>query len=76
MGKTIKASECKAKFLALIDDISSTGESVTVTKRGKPLVDMIPHQSSKKNAFGILKGRIKIKGDIISPIDVEWEAMK
>jgi antitoxin (DNA-binding transcriptional repressor) of toxin-antitoxin stability system len=76
MNRSIKASECKAKFLSLIEDISSSGESVTVTKRGKPLVDMIPHRTNRKDAFGILKGRIKIKGDIISPVDVEWDAMK
>ena len=27
-----------------------------------------------KSLFGIDKGRLKILGDIISPIDVEWEA--
>jgi antitoxin (DNA-binding transcriptional repressor) of toxin-antitoxin stability system len=76
MGKLLKASDCKAKFLSLIEDISTTGECVTVTKRGKPLVDMIPHRANKKDAFGILKGHIEIKGDIISPIDVEWDALK
>ena len=37
-----------------------------------------PQNTSKKPAkggFGILAGTIKIKGDIISPIDVEWNAM-
>ena len=27
-----------------------------------------------KTLFGIDRGRMKITGDIISPIDVEWEA--
>jgi prevent-host-death family protein len=76
MNKTLKASDCKAKLLSLIDDIASTGESVTVTKRGKPMVDIVPHRANKKDAFGILKGHIEIKGDIISPIDVEWDALK
>jgi prevent-host-death family protein len=76
MSKSINASEGKAKFLSLIDDISTSGEPVTVTKRGKPLVDIVPHRPRGKNAFGLLKGRMKITGDIISPIDVEWEAMK
>jgi hypothetical protein len=35
-----------------------------------------PHQPRKKNARGILKDRLFITGDIISPIDVEWDALK
>lgn len=46
-----------------------------VTKRGKALVRVIPDRAGEKIAFGVLKGRIKIKGDIISPIDVEWKAL-
>jgi prevent-host-death family protein len=76
MTKTIKASEFKAKCLAIIEEIANTGEPLVVTKRGKPLVRVIPDQPKAKNAFGILKGQMKITGDIISPIDVEWEALK
>jgi prevent-host-death family protein len=76
MSKTLKVSECKAKFLAVAEQVARTGERVVVTKRGEPLVDVVPHQSARKNAFGILKGQIEITGDIISPIDVEWEALK
>ena len=76
MSKSLKISDCKARFLSVAEEVARTGERVVVTKRGKPLVDVVPHQAKKKDAFGILKGRIKIKGDIISPIDVEWEALK
>ena len=76
MNREIKASEFKAKCLALIDEVSQTGESVVITKRGKRLVRVIPERPATKNAYGILKGQIKITGDIISPIDVEWDAMK
>jgi len=76
MTRAIKASEFKAKCLALIEEISRTGEPVVVTKRGKPLVDIVPHRAKGKDAFGILKDSVRITGDIISPIDVEWEALK
>ena len=76
MNKFMKVSDCKAKFLSVAEEVSRTGEAVVVTKRGKPLVDVVPHRTNRKDAFGILKGRIKIKGDIMSPIDVEWEALK
>jgi prevent-host-death family protein len=76
MTKAIKASEFKAKCLALIDEVAESGAPLTITKNGKPVADLVPHQSKSRNAFGIWKDKVKIKGDIISPIDVEWEAMK
>jgi prevent-host-death family protein len=74
--KAIKASEFKAKCLALIDEINATRQPVIITKRGKPVAKLVPYRSDKPSPLGIWKGRIEIKGDIISPIDVEWEAMK
>lgn len=76
MNKAIKASEFKAKCLALIDEVNATRQKVIITKRGKPVAELVPHRSEQRSPLGIWKGRVKIKGDIISPIDVEWEAMK
>jgi prevent-host-death family protein len=76
MTKQVKASEFKAKCLALIDEVAATGEPVVVTKHGKPLAELVPHRTAKKSPLGIWKGKVKIVGDIISPLDVEWDAMK
>jgi prevent-host-death family protein len=76
MAKQIKASEFKAKCLALIDEVAATGQPVVVTKNGKPMAELVPHRPAQKSPFGIWKGKVKIIGDIISPIDVEWDAMK
>jgi prevent-host-death family protein len=76
MSKIIKASEFKAKCLALMDEVARTGEAVVITKKGEPLVELVPHKRAKKDAFGILKGELEITGDIMSPIDIEWDAMK
>jgi len=77
MSKIIKASEFKAKCLALMDEVARTGESVVVTKKGEPLVELVPHKTkAKRDAFGILQGELVITGDIMSPIDIEWDAMK
>lgn len=74
---TVKASEFKAKCLALIDDVARSGKPLVITKNGKPVVDLHPHAGTRpKSPFGWHKGLVKIKGDIISPLDVEWEAMK
>jgi prevent-host-death family protein len=76
MSRTMKASEFKAKCLALLDEVERTGQGVIVTKRGKPVAELVPHRVPKRNARGILKGRLFVVGDIMSPIDVEWDALK
>lgn len=73
---TIKASEFKAKCLALMDEVARTGEPVLVTKNGKPVAELRPHRPRPKSAFGVWKDRLVVKGDIISPIDVEWQALR
>lgn len=77
MTKIMKASEFKAKCLAVMDEVAETGENVVVTKNGKPVVELVPHKKkAKRDLIGLFKNDLVIKGDIISPIDVEWDAMK
>ena len=72
--RTIKASEFKAKCLKLMDEVAENGEEIVITKNGKPVAKLIAYRERPKTLFGIDKGRLEILGDIISPIDVEWEA--
>ena len=72
--KTIKASEFKAKCLKLMDEVAESGETLVITKNGEPVAELSPVRKPVKTLFGAHKGMIEIKGDIISPIDVEWEA--
>ena len=76
MSRMIKASEFKAKCLALMDEVERTGQPVVITKKGKPVAELVPHRPRTKNARGILKDELFITGDIMSPIDVEWNALK
>ena len=72
----IKASEFKAKCLALMDEVARTGNPLVITKNGKPVAELVPHRSRRRNLKGCSKDSLFIIGDIISPIDVEWDAMK
>jgi prevent-host-death family protein len=78
MTQFIKATEFEAKCLAVLDEVARTGEGVVITKDGQPIADLVPHQQEQKkpNARGIWKDKVIIKGDIISPLDVEWDALK
>ena len=74
--KKVAAGKFKAQCLALIDEITQTHETVIVTKHGKPMVKVIPFESNKDTDHKPLKGAATFIGDIISPIDDEWEANK
>jgi prevent-host-death family protein len=79
MATTIPAGEFKAKCLKLLDEVAETRKPIVITKRGKPVAELKPVGDSKQTLEEYLdkmKGSVTILGDIISPIDVEWDAMK
>ncbi|HSA79586.1 MAG TPA: type II toxin-antitoxin system prevent-host-death family antitoxin [Geminicoccaceae bacterium] len=71
--RTLKASEFKAKCLKLMDEVAQSGEPIVITKNGKPIAQLGPVGRERKSLWGLHKGQIEILGDIIEPIDVEWE---
>lgn len=75
-ARTMKASEFKARCLEVMDTVARTGDPVILTKRGKPVAKICPITPSRSSIYGFMKGRIEILGDIISPIDVVWDAEK
>ncbi len=74
--KKLAAGDFKARCLAVMAEVLTTGEPILVTKRGKPLVKVVPAQAPGESLFGFLKGKGEIVGDIESPIPVEWKVMK
>ena len=69
------AIEFKSKCLELMDSIKDNHEIVVITKDGKPVAKLIPvDEKPKSSLFGFMKGSVKINGDIISPINVKWNA--
>jgi prevent-host-death family protein len=72
--RTIKASEFKAKCLKLMDEVAESGQPLVVTKNGRPIAQLNPISREQRSIWGLHKGQIEILGDIVSPIDVEWEA--
>jgi len=76
--ESISAAEFKAKCLALMDRVARTGETIVVTKHGKPVAELRPHRAPRSpSIIGLHKGRIKISGDIVSPLGPGiWEALK
>lgn len=75
--REISASKFKAECLRLMDEVAESGDEIVITKKGKPVARMGPiRPSQRKSLYGLFAGEMEIVGDIISPIDVEWNAMK
>lgn len=75
MAATIPAGEFKAKCLKLLDKVAEDRQPLVITKHGKPVAQIVP-MPHEVDLFGCMRGSGEILGDIISPLDVEWEAMK
>jgi prevent-host-death family protein len=80
--RTMAAGEFKAKCLAVMAEVNSTGTPVLVTKRGKPLARVLPSvertpKESPDAIFGCLRHMGAITGDIVSSEfpDEEWDQM-
>ncbi len=71
MSKTMPITAFKAHVLALLARVSRTGETLVVTKRGKPLAQVGPVKVKGKKKS--LEGSVTILGDIMAPINEVWE---
>jgi prevent-host-death family protein len=74
--KTIKASEFKARCLQLMDEVSQSGEPLLITKNGKPVSQLVPYRPKPSTLFGAMKGTVTIQGDILLPLNEDWEALR
>lgn len=76
MGRSVSTSELKTHCAAVIAEVAHGRTRVTITKRGRPVARIVPIEDEVVSLFGIAKGIVTIRGDIVSPIDVEWETSR
>jgi prevent-host-death family protein len=75
--ETMAISEFKAKCLAVMKRVQKTRKPILITKRGEPVVEIVPavDPAPTTRRLGCMRGTAVILGDIISPgLDPdEWE---
>ena len=87
--RTMGAGEFKAKCLAVMDDVAASGEPVLITKRGKPVVRLVPSEEASvrkvdvDSIHGALRGFITqtdsgALDDLVNPIFPieDWDILK
>ena len=74
----VSLAEAKA-HLSELTDKAAQGETVIITKRGKPVARIVPAREEAKDIFGALKGSVTVtdpNDDLIDPVEVEWEVIE
>jgi prevent-host-death family protein len=76
--KTMAISDFKAHSLQVLGRVARTKETVIVTKRGKPLVEVVPFRDkSESSTPGKLSHMFVFEKDIVSPLGESiWSACK
>jgi prevent-host-death family protein len=76
--RTISAGKFKTHCLSIMDEVHASRHPVLVTKRGRPMVKLVPADTEKDDFVGRLEGVVKILGDIESPVEPpeSWEAVR
>ena len=73
----VAVSEFRANLVGFLKRVEK-GEVIALTSRGHEVAKIVPPDDKIKNAKKALKNlqSSAIIGDIISPIDEEWEVLK
>ena len=71
------AADFKAHCLQVMETVRRTRRTVTITKRGIPVVKLVPADPPRKFVLGALAGTFTSVGDLVaSPLsDDEWKAI-
>lgn len=73
MHSPIAAGDFKARCLKLLDEVEQTREPVVITKRGRPVAQVVPIPP-RSGLFGALAGTVIHEGDIVGPVGDPWNA--
>ena len=69
--KKVAAAKFKEQCLSILDHLDPEG--IVITKHGKPVARLLPMERASADLIGSLRGRIRVKGEIVST-GVKWTA--
>ena len=74
---TMAISKFKATCLAALERVRKTGRVLRITRFGRPIADISPPKPDRggRQWIGAGEGTVTLMGDLVSPLDVEWEVL-
>lgn len=76
--RSIPAGQFKQTCLRLLDEVGASGESIVITKRGKPVAQLAPVRPERSDDWrGAMRDRGEIAGDLVAPATEpgEWDVL-
>lgn len=73
MGRTVTATEAKARILALLDEVEA-GEEVEITRHGRLVARLVPARgrTALRGRFAGLVHQLVPDDELLKPIDETW----
>jgi prevent-host-death family protein len=68
-ARSMGIGEFESNCGSLLDEVAATGETLIVTRAGKPLAKVVPFEKPRP-----LLGSVLWEKDIVSPMDEPWDA--
>jgi prevent-host-death family protein len=73
----IPATQFKAQCLAILDTVQRKRTTVVISKHGKPVAKLVPIDADPvPSLYGSMKGTGREIGDIVAPIEDDWDAVE
>jgi prevent-host-death family protein len=78
--ESISISDFKARCLAVLERVRTSGEPILVTRRGVPVAEVVPPSRPRgvKRQLGLGAGSARIVGDLVAPVDdpMDWNVLR
>ncbi len=76
--REMPAGEFKARCLRVMEEVKKYRVPVVITKKGRAVAKLVPHDAPATDVFGCMAGTARIVGDIEAPVfpEDEWEAFR
>lgn len=68
---SITATKLKATLLGVLDDVARTGQTIIVTKHGRPVANIVPHRHEPYDLRTTARQLVSDE-ELIAPIETEW----
>ncbi len=69
---TISVAEAKAHLSSVIAKVERRRRPVTILRRGRPVVQIIPVPVEAPTLYGSMRGTVVELGDIVGPTGEDW----
>lgn len=71
-GSGISVAEAKAHLSSVIAKVEKRRRPVTILRRGRPVVQIVPVSVQAPTLYGSMRGTVVELGDIIGPTGEDW----